>query len=107
MLCKTVVILVIIVFINCHAAKRSEAGGILYRDNRGQATRGFLLVIATRQCKEDSFQKPEEEMDFGECETAPNSRFFFHRIFYSFLGSGFRLDAARLKIHFVFSERQT
>lgn len=79
MLCKTVVILVIIVFINCHAAKRSEAGGILLvlRDNRGQATRGFLLVIATRQCKEDSFQKPEEEMDFGECETAPNSRFFF------------------------------
>ena len=59
--------------------KRSEAGGILLvlRDNRGQATRGFLLVIAAGQCKEDSFQKPDEEMDFGEGETAPHSRFFF------------------------------
>ena len=47
-------------------------------------------------------------MDFGECETAPHSRFFFlPDIPCSFLGSGFRLEASRLKIQFVFSERQT
>ena len=107
MLCKTVdVVVVVIIF---HAAKKSEAGGVLLvlRDTRASSTAspGFTGV---GQCKEDSFLKREEDMDFGEFGTALHSRFFFlPDIPCSFVGSGFRLDASRLKIQFVFPESQT